>query len=152
MALVIGGLVMFVVGLVGLITSFITQTKKISLDSDQFGTSEFIDISGEDYEKLVSEKKSFLVFVDQDGCITAKGLKEIATTISEEKNLKIYHIMFADARKTSMFENVKYYPSFVIVDKGTIVDWLKADSNDDTERYKNKDELLNWLNKYINWS
>lgn len=152
LTLIIAGAAFLAVGLIGLLATFFTREQQFPLDADQFGSAEFVDINGEEYEQLLSAKKSFLVFVDQDGCITAKGLRQIATEIAEEKSLKIYHIMFSDARSTSLYNNVKYYPSFVIVKQGKVVSWLKADSDEDTERYKNKDELLKWLNNYIKWS
>ena len=132
-----------------LISYFINQ--KLSLDADQFGVAEFTDISGEEYESLIERKKSFLVFVDQDSCITADGLERITKEIMSEKNLSVYRIMFKDARETSMHENVRFYPSFVIVGGGEIKSWLKADADEDTERYKNKTELESWLNAYIRW-
>ena len=152
LTLIICGAVLLIVGLAGLIITFLTQNQKFPLDPDQFGSSEFIDITGEEYEKLVSDKKSFLVFVDQEGCITARGLEERLGQISREKNLKIYHIMFSDARNTSMHENVKHYPSVVIIDKGKMAAWLKADADEDKERYNSLESLNQWLNNYIKWS
>lgn len=150
--LIISGAALLIIGLIGLLVTFLTRGQKFPLDSDQFGSAEFIDISGEDYEKLLSDKKSFLVFVDQDGCITARGLEERLGQISKEKNLKIYHIMFSDARNTSMHENVKHYPSVVIIDKGKMAAWLKADADEDKERYNSLESLEQWLNNYIKWS
>ncbi len=144
------GAVFLLTGVVGILISYFAD-RKFSLDNDQFGSAEFIDISGEEYEKLLSGKKSFLVFVDQDGCITADGLERIVIELQNEKNLKIYRIMFADARETSMHNYVKFYPSLVIVGNGEVKSWLKADADEDTERFKNKTELENWLNNYIGW-
>ena len=147
---IIFGVIFLIVGVFGILFS-VFSNQKFKLDDDQFGSSEFVRISGEEYEKLKEEKKSFLVFVDQDGCITADGLEKISKETMDEKNLKVYEIMFADARETSMFEKVKYYPSFVIIKNGEIVSWLKADADEDVERYKNKTEFNLWLDKYIAW-
>ncbi|MBQ2659963.1 hypothetical protein IJF86_00855 [Candidatus Saccharibacteria bacterium] len=149
LAFVIVGAIFLVVGLVGVLVSFLTTPKPFTLDSDQLGSSGFVDITGAEYESLVASQRSFLVFVDQAGCITADGLKKIAAEISEEKQLKVYHLFFSEARDTSLHNYVKYYPSFVIVHSGEVVDWLKADSDDDIERYKDKTELLSWLEKYL---
>lgn len=147
---IIFGIVFLLAGAFGILFS-VFSNQKFKLDDDQFGSSEFVRISGEEYEKLKEEKKSFLVFVDQDGCITADGLEKISKETMDEKNLKVYEIMFADTRETSMFEKVKYYPSFVIIKNGEIVSWLKADADEDVERYKDKAELNLWLDKYIAW-
>lgn len=150
LALILTGSVLIIIGIVGLIFSVLNH-QKFPLDTDQFGSAEFIDINKEEYNQLITDQKSFLVFVDQTGCITAEGLKKIATEISQEKNVKIYHIMFAEARETSLHDSVKYYPSFIIVNHGSVVSWLKADADEDVERYKNKDALEIWLNQYISW-
>ena len=147
---VILGAVFLAIGAVGLIITALSN-QKFSLDSDQLGSTEYIDITGEEYEKLLNEKKSFLVFVDQSGCITAEGLRKNLEEIQEERKFKVYRIMFSDARETSMSEYVKFYPSLVIVGQGEIKSWLKADSDEDTERYKTKVDLEDWLNKYIRW-
>ena len=147
---VILGAVFLVIGAVGLIITALSN-QKFSLDSDQLGSTEYIDITGEEYEKLLHEKKSFLVFVDQSGCITAEGLRKNLEEIQKERNFKVYRIMFSDARETSMSEYVKFYPSLVIVGQGEIKSWLKADADEDTERYKTKVDLEDWLNKYIRW-
>lgn len=147
--IVIIGLIFLLIGAAGITFSALNQ--KYPLDSDQLGSAEFVDISGEEYEKLLSEKKTFLVFVDQSDCITADGLEKIVKELQNEKNFKVYRIMFSDARETSMHDNVKFYPSFVIVGKGEIKSWLKADADEDTDRYKDKTELENWLNNYIRW-
>ncbi|MBR3368611.1 hypothetical protein IKG45_02350 [Candidatus Saccharibacteria bacterium] len=147
---VILGAVFLVIGAVGLIITALSN-QKFSLDSDQLGSTEYIDITGEEYEKLLNEKKSFLVFVDQSGCITAEGLRKNLEEIQKERNFKVYRIMFSDARETSMSEYVKFYPSLVIVGQGEIKSWLKADADEDTERYKTKVDLEDWLNKYIRW-
>ncbi len=147
---VVLGAVFLAVGIVGLIiTALLNQ--KFSLDSDQLGSTEYVDLTGEEYEKLLENKKSFLVFVDQSGCITAEGLRKNLEEIQSEKNFKVYHIMFSDARETSMHEYVKFYPSIVIVGKGEVKSWLKADADEDIERYKTKADLENWLNEYISW-
>lgn len=147
---IIIGAILLAVGVFGIIFSVLTN-QKFKLDDDQFGSSEFVRISGEEYEKLIEEKKSFLVFVDQDGCITADGLEKISKETMDEKNIKVYEIMFSDARNTSMHEKMKYYPSFVIVKNGEIVSLLKADADEDTERYKDKTEFNLWLDNYISW-
>ncbi len=147
---VILGAVFLAVGIAGLIITALSN-QKFSLDSDQFGSTEYVDITGEEYENLIRDKKSFLVFVDQSGCITAEGLRKNLEQVQAEKNFRVFHIMFADIRETSMHEYVKHFPSIVIVKSGEVKSWLKADADEDTERYKTKADLENWLNEYIRW-
>ena len=147
---VVLGAIFLAVGIVGLIITALSN-QKFSLDSDQLGSTEYVDITGEEYENLMRDKKSFLVFVDQDGCITAEGLRKNLEEIQKGKNFKVYRIMFSDARETSMNDYVKYYPSIAIIKGGEIKSWLKADADEDIERYKTKTDLEDWLNNYIEW-
>ena len=136
-----------VIGVVLLVSS----PRKIALGDDSYGNSEFISISGEDYEAKIKNGDTFLLFVDAAGCITADHVRSFVTEISEAKNLHFYHIMWPEARNTSLHDSVKYYPSVVIVDGGKILDFLKADSDDYAEYYQNVGALRGWLDKYIEW-
>lgn len=126
--------------------------KKFPLDSDNFGSTSQVTITGEEYEDLIKNQKSFLIFVDQSGCITAEGLKKLVNTTSESKNLRFYRIMYADMRNTSLFGSVKYYPSVALVNKGKVVSWLRADADEDINRYKDQKSFDDWLNQHIEWN
>lgn len=130
---------------------FAFPQKSFNLSEENYGTPEFIDIKKDDFSKLISEKKSFLLFIDQTACITADGLRDIAVRLSEEKSLKIYHIMWQEARDTTLHEKIRYYPSFAVIREGNLVDWLDADSDEDIDRYKEYHSLLSWLDSYILW-
>lgn len=141
-------LLLLVVGAVGLIVT--SANAKIHLNRDSIGYVEnFVDITGEEYSQMIDEERTFLLFVDQDGCITARGLSAISDEIAKDKNLRVYRIMFSDARKTSLYDKVKYYPSFVIISGGRVVSWLRADADEDIDRFKDRSALESWLDKYI---
>ena len=48
-----------------------------------------------------------------------------------------------------MYDNIKYYPSFAIYNNGKLIDFLKVDSDNDLNRYKDIEEFKNWFNSYI---
>lgn len=120
------------------------------LDQAYYGSSEQINIDAAEYEQLVDEKASFVLFVDMTGCITAEGLRTMTSEIAAENQIQFLHIMWPEAKTTSLHGPVKYYPSIVIVHNGEIVDFLQADSDEDAKYYNSKDELANWLMHYIN--
>lgn len=142
------GVVCFLVGLVGLIVSSLTA--RFSLDEEEYSSSEFVDIDASSYASLVENKKNFLLLVDQSGCITAEGLKNITSDLMKENGFRVHRIMYGEMRETSLYGEVKYYPSFVIFREGQPIAWLKADADEDTIRYKDKNALLSWLETYIN--
>ena len=52
-------------------------------------------------------------------------------------------------KETVMYDEVKYYPSFGIFKEGELVDFLDAESDEDLNSYKDKEEFGEWFNGYI---
>ena len=61
----------------------------------------------------------------------------------------MYRMMFAEVKESSLHDQVKYYPSVVVVDKGRVRVWLRADSDEDAEMYNNYDVFNDWMGRYI---
>ena len=108
-----------------------------------------MSLTGADYESLIKEKKSFIVLVDQGGCTTADRLREYASEFAKERGVKVYRLMFAEEKETSLHDLVKYYPSVAIISKGKPVAYLRADSDADAPMYNNYDEFKKWMEKYL---
>ena len=47
-------------------------------------------------------------------------------------------------------ETIKYLPSAAVINRGEIVDYLDAESDEDIPYYQGADSLREWLQKYIN--
>ena len=127
---------------------------KISLDEEYYCKNSscdgsFTNLTAEEYEALINNHKSFVIFVDQGGCHTADRLRGYIEDYSRESGIKFYRIMFADAKDSSLHEYVKYYPSAAIISKGKPVVWLHADSDEDAGRYNNYDEFKAWIQNYL---
>ena len=108
-----------------------------------------MDFDAAEYDSLASEGKSFLVLVDQEECNTADQLREFTENLAVEKNVAIYRIMFEEMKKSSLGEYVKYYPSFVVVSKGKVLAFLRADSDEDADEYNNYEDFSNWVSRYV---
>ena len=82
---VVGGGVLFV----GAAAGWFNGSAKVLLSSEYDCADEACgkmeNLSGEEYEALVNEKKSFVVFVDQAGCKTSGKLREYLTEYAKEK-------------------------------------------------------------------
>lgn len=111
--------------------------------------NELINISAAKYENLIRDGKSFVVFVDQDGCIMANMVRGFVQDYSEEKGIKMLRIMFEEMKQTSLYNNVDFYPSVVIISKGKVIDWLRSDSDEDTSAYNDYDEFKAWTDGYL---
>ena len=110
---------------------------------------QMVDISGEEYEKMVKDGQSFMVFVDQENCTTADKVEGFVHNYADEKDLRVYRIQFSEAKETSMHEKVKYYPSVVVVNRGNIAGFLRADSDEDARAYNDEGEFRGWVERYV---
>ncbi len=129
------------------------SNKKITLDSEYYCgeecDDEYLELSGEEYEKLIDEKKSFIVLIDQSGCKTADRIKDFMVDYARERGIKVYRMMFEQAKKTSLHEYVKYYPSVVLVSKGKVTKYLRADSSEDADEYNYYDSFKRWMEESL---
>lgn len=130
-----------------LIKSMMPKTFK--LDSEMYGTSEAIDIDKEAYEKLIQEKKSFVVMVDKPECYTTADMRKRMSEFPEDMQFKYYRIMWSQARESSLHDYVKFVPSVAIIHNGEVVDFLDADSDEDTPKYNEAQALQDWIKSYI---
>ena len=123
---------------------------KVKLDAEYYADgAEFMELSAGEYEGLAEAKKSFVVFVDQGGCNTADRLREYVTRYMTETGILVYRMMFEEIKETSLYEQVKYYPSVAVVSKDRVVAWLRADSDEDAKMYNDYDTFKAWMEKYI---
>lgn len=147
--LVIGLSTLFIVGVSGGFGG-----AKASLDSEYLcGASacefEYMELEPSDYESLVKDEKSFVVFVDQDGCTTADKVEGFLKDFASHNGFKAYKMMFGDVKKTSLYDFVKYYPSVVVVSKGKVIGYLRADANEDSDAYNKSEAFDEWIRKYL---
>lgn len=126
-----------------------TDTRVVLDEEYHPGKADFLSLGANEYEELLGAQKSFIIFVDQEGCTTADRLNEYITKYIEERGIIVYRMMFSDVKESSLHDQVKYYPSMVIVSKGKPVAWLKADSDDDAEFYNNYEKFEEWLNERL---
>ena len=146
--MVVGGTVLFVLAVSGgLGGSKVKLSPEYTCEGQCDG--EYMELGIEEYEKLVADKKSFMVFVDQGGCTTADRLEGFVKDWAVNKGVKVYRIMFEDMKKTSLYDSIKYYPSVAIVSNGELKGFLKADSDEDSDAYNRYESFEKWVEKYF---
>ena len=59
---------------------------------------------------------------------------------------------FDDFKKTTFHKKIKYAPSVLVVNKGKIIAYLDANSDDDLEKYQDVNKFEDWISKYIYFS
>lgn len=131
--------------------NFIQKTSDFMfyLEEKYYGDSVFNEIESNDLNILINDKESFAIFIHQPFCSTSYEFNKILTKFAEENKISFYKMSFDEMKKTVMYENIKYYPSFAIYNNGKLIDFLEADSDEDLNRYKDMEEFKNWFNSYI---
>ena len=143
---VVGGSILFVGAVAGW---FDSKTVTLSEEYYHSDTQEFMELDKLGYENLVAEKKSFVVFIDQEGCKTADNLQGFLQNYMAEHQIAIYKMMFTEMKETALHDNIKYYPSVAIISGGKLVTYLRADSDEDANIYNNSEALETWMNKWV---
>ena len=149
---VIVGIVVALLGgilIAGVMNGWFDDSAVILDPEYRMGGGEIKELSVGEYEELTSVRKTFIVFIDQDGCTTADRMREFVTEYAEAHGLVIYRMMFSEMKETAMHEVVKYYPSVVIVSRGEVVGYLRADSDEDAEIYNDYEAFEDWMGQWL---
>ena len=148
---IMGGGVLFIGSMAGWFDS-----RRVAIDKEMFCETEcdnyLIDIDASSYEELVKEKKSFILLIDQNGCDTADRVRSFISDYAKEHGAKVYRMMFSDMKETALHDKVKYYPSVVLVSRGIPIAWLKADENNDSDKYNNYETFREWMDSNIEYT
>lgn len=111
--------------------------------------SEYLELEKEDYNRLINENKSFALFIYQPLCVASSDFNKLLEEFSQDEGISFYKMSFSNMKDTDLINNVKYYPSLIIFKDGKMVDFLDANSDEDTDIYKNINKFENWFFKYV---
>jgi hypothetical protein len=141
------GLIIVFLGIYFILNTFSTK-EKIYLSDKYYNTiDKYVDIDSEDIINLNND--NYLLFIYNNFCIFSVPCDVIFEEFMEKYNISILHITFDEFKKTNYYKKIKFAPSIAIINNGKIIDYLKADSDDDVIKYQDVDEFEKWLDKYI---
>ena len=107
---------------------------KIKLEDKYYGKSKYIDLDYSKVDDLIESKENFVIFIYQPMCTMSSSFEELLDEYM---------------KKTSLKDTVRFYPSFIIFKDGEVVDFLDADSDEDTKKYKELDAFKEWFEGYV---
>lgn len=151
---VVGGGILFV----GAVAGWFNQSPTATLDPEYITATSTLEntdgdflalLTPEDYQQLINDQKSFVVFIDQTGCMTAERVRGYVTQYAAENGIKPYRLMFSNLNDTPLKEQVKYYPSVAVISDGQPIAWLKTDADEDTAAYNDYTAFQTWLNQKL---
>ena len=119
------------------------------LEDKYYNTVSYITSNSEEVNELIENKSSFVLFVYQDLCVNSYNFEKVLNEFVNENQIGIVKIAYSDIKNTLLADTIKYYPSFVIFKEGKIVDYLDANSDEDTKYFKNIDDFSDWFKSYI---
>lgn len=129
-----------------------TNTEKIEkfyLNENYYLNSEIKEISEKEYNNLIENKDSFALLIYMPGCTTSANFSKIIEDFSSEYNMTFYKMKWVDAKKTEIYDFLKYYPSVIMYNKGESKSYLKSDSDNDLIYYQSVHDFKKWIEKYI---
>lgn len=119
------------------------------LENNYYGSSEVKEIEIDGLNALVGKKESFALFIYQPMCVTSSNFESILNEFLKDKGISIYKIAFSNIKNIELGKKIKYYPSFIIFNKGKIIDFLEADKDEDVDFYTSKEGFERWFTKYV---
>ena len=122
---------------------------RFHLDDKYYGNYKFIDIDNTKIDELQKNKASYLVFTFNPYCTFQKPCDEVFEEFMKTYNISIYNIPFDEFKETELYEKVKYAPSVIAINKGKIVAYLDANSDEDYDKYQEVEEFKEWIEKYV---
>lgn len=123
--------------------------KKFNLDNNYYSSGKFIDITKKDLKRKINNKSTFLLYTYNSYCNLPIPCENIFSVTMKKYNIDVLQIPIEEFRETNLYKTVKLAPSLVIIKNGKIVDYLKADKDEDLDKYQNIDEFEKWLSSYI---
>ena len=98
---------------------------------------------------MLEYKESFILFVYNDFCSFSIPCDSVFDETSTSLNIQILQIPYRDFKTSKLSSKLKYAPSIMIFEKGKVVDYLDAESDDDYDLYQDVNKFKIWLSKYI---
>lgn len=119
------------------------------LDNSCYGTNEFISVTANNVDFLNESETNYILYTYNNFCSFSIPVDEIFKEFMRTYNVGFYSISFDEFKNTSLYEEVKYAPSIIIIKDGKIVDYLDTNSDDDYEKYQDSEVFTKWLKEYI---
>lgn len=148
---VVIGVLILLVSIILAVTLLNTNKRedKFYLEDNYYGMNNMMEIKIEKLNQIIGDRQSFAVFIYQPMCETSSNFESVLSKFLENNNISIYKIAFSSIKDTKIGKKVKYYPSFIIYNKGKMVDFLEANKDEDVDFYSTESEFKKWFTSYV---
>lgn len=115
------------------------------LTDKYYNNGDFISIKASD----INVDESFILYTYNNFCALPIHCENIFKEEMEKYKIDVLSMPFDEFKNTNYYKEVKYAPSILIIKDGKIIDYLKADSDKDYDKYQKVDVFHEWLEKYV---
>ena len=123
------------------------KQEKFYLNDKYYNNGDYIKLSSS--ELLDIKNDSMVIYTYNNFCNLPIHCETIFKEFMDKYKIDFISIPFSDFKNTSFYQNVSYSPSIIIVNNGKVLDYLKADSDADYDKYQKVDVFEEWLSEYI---
>lgn len=121
-----------------------------SLSAEFYESEEgVVEISAEEFLRLVAEKKSFLLLGHTLACPMGMPLTSLAKEFSFNHKIRVVSLDMENFERAGLLAKIKYLPTMVIYQDGEMVRYLDGEKNEDLSAYETLEGLENWVKKYV---
>lgn len=121
--------------------------EKFYLSDKYYNNGEFILVDDKGLKDI--NKDNYILYTYNNFCIFTIPCEDIFKEVMTKYNLDIVSITFEDFKKTDFYKTVNLAPSILIVKEGKIITYLRADSDEDFDRYQDSKAFEEWLDEFI---
>ncbi len=127
------------------------SSKNQIIEKEYYNSKGLVITNTKTVNKLIKNKKSFLLFTYNDYCTFTIPCETIFENVAIDNKIEILKIPFIEYKKTSLYKKVKYAPTILLIQNGKIKDYLDANSDEDYPIYQEEEQFKKWLqnNKII---
>lgn len=144
--IILSVLVLLIISIVSLL---LLSNKTFYLEENYYSSNEMTEINIDELNDLTKKKESFAVFLYQPSCIASTNFENVLNEFIEKNKISIYKLTFSSIKNTDIGKKIKYYPSFIIYNKGKMVDFLESDKDEDVEYYTSSEGFTKWFTNYV---
>lgn len=127
-----------------------SDIERFYLNDEYYNKGNFISIDSAKLNKMTNE--SYVLFTYNNYCSMSVPCEEIFEEFMKKYNIDFLSIPFEEFKNTNIYKTVKYAPSVILIEKGNIVTYLDAESDDDLNKYQDINKFEEWMNNYIYFS
>lgn len=127
----------------------VKKTDSIYLEDKYYETGVVKEITGEELKNLEDSEESFIVFVHLPYCSMLACFEPVLDEFINDNNITVYSALSTKIDNTKLSGEVKHFPTVAIYNKGEIIAYLDAKSDDDLKYYQSLEDFTNWFSKYV---